>query len=124
MGKIYRALGRSGNVFEQEDFSKRALSENGQITSLEKIDSLLVDLGLGKNHISQQSIKELNKSLQRIDGCIVRPESFFSNDVICAFSLNALFEKPFWSKTLPDSLSALYIFPIIVFPRFVLNMLN
>ena len=71
-----KAIRRAGNVFDQKDFSKRALRENGQITSLEKIDSLLVDLGLGKDHISQQSIKELNKSLQRIDGCIVRPESF------------------------------------------------
>ena len=107
MGKIYRALKRSDNVFYQEDFSKRALSEKAQLTSLEKkglgrairsftqkgvskralndkaqiallkkIDSRLMDLGLGKDQISQQSLKELNQSLNRIDSCIIRPKSF------------------------------------------------
>ena len=127
MGKMYRALRLSGNVFEQKDISKRTLSENAQLTSLEKkalrrdsrnfeqkdiskralsenvqmtllkkIDSRLMDLGLGKNHISQQSMKELNKSLQRIDGFIVRPESFlqqkFKNTVnsVTNFKLNIL----------------------------------
>ena len=107
MGKIYRALKRSDNVFYQKDFSKSALSEKAQLTSLEKkglgraihsftqkdvskralndkaqiallkkIDSRLMDLGLGKDQISQQSLKELNQSLHRIDSCIVRPKSF------------------------------------------------
>ena len=107
MGKIYRALKRSDNIFYQKDFSKSALSEKAQLTSLEKkglgraihsftqkdvskralndkaqiallkkIDSRLMDLGLGKDQISQQSLKELNQSLHRIDSCIVRPKSF------------------------------------------------
>jgi hypothetical protein len=107
MGKIYRALKRSDNIFYQKDFSKRALSEKAQLTSLEKkglgraissftqkdvskralsdkaqitllkkIDSRLMDFGLGKDQISQQSLKELNQSLNRIDSCIVRPKSF------------------------------------------------
>jgi len=107
MGKIYRALKRSDNIFYQKDFSKRALSEKAQLTSLEKkglgraissftqkdvskralndkaqitllkkIDSRLLDFGLGKDQISQQSLKELNQSLNRIDSCIVRPKSF------------------------------------------------
>jgi hypothetical protein len=107
MGKIYSALKRSDNIFDQNDFSKRALSEKAQLTSLEKkalgranisfkqkdvskralnekvqlkllkkMDSRLMALGLGKDQISQQNIKELNQSLHRIDSCIVRPESF------------------------------------------------
>ena len=107
MGKIYSALKRSDNIFYQKDFSKRALSEKAQLTSLEKkglgrairsftqkdfskralndkaqiallkkIDSRLTDLGLGKDQISKQSIKELNQSLHRIDSCLVRPKSF------------------------------------------------
>ena len=107
MGKIYSALKRSDNIFYQKDFSKRALSEKAQLTSIEKkglgrairsftqkdfskralndkaqiallkkIDSRLMDLGLGKDQISRQSIKELNQSLHRIDSCLVRPKSF------------------------------------------------
>ena len=106
MGKIYRALKRSGNVlsekdvsqralnenaltllekkalrpagrnYEQRDVPKKALSQNVQIPALNKIDSRLMDLGLGKDQISQQTIKELNKSLHRIDGYIARRESF------------------------------------------------
>lgn len=107
MGKIYSALKRSDNIFYQKDFSKRALSEKAQLTSIEKkglgrairsftqkdfskralndkaqiallkkIDSRLTDLGLGKDQISKQSIKELNQSLHRIDSCLVRPKSF------------------------------------------------
>ncbi len=106
MGKIYRALKRSGNGFSEKDVSKRASNKNAltslekkalgraghnyeqkdvpqkvpgqiiQIPSLNKINSRLMDLGLGKDQISQQDINELNKSLQQIDGYIVRPESF------------------------------------------------
>ena len=106
MGKIYRALKRSGYAFnekdvsksalnenaltslekkalrqarrnyEQKDVPKRALSQNVQIPSLNKIDSRLMDLGLGKDQISQQNIKELNKSINQIDGYIAHPESF------------------------------------------------
>lgn len=96
MGKIYRVLRLSGNVFEQKDFSKRALSENAQRTSLKKIYYRLRDLGLSKDQISEQSLKELNKSLHQIDGYIVRPESFlnqkFKNTVnsVTNFKLNIL----------------------------------
>jgi hypothetical protein len=47
-----------------------------QLKLLKKMDSRLMALGLGKDQISQQNIKELNQSLHRIDSCIVRPESF------------------------------------------------
>jgi hypothetical protein len=106
MGKIYSALQRSGNVFSEKNITKRTLNENSltasekrtlrragrkyeqkdasgkassqdlQIPSLKKIDSRLMDLGLSKAQISQQSIKELNQSLNQIDGYIARPESF------------------------------------------------
>jgi hypothetical protein len=107
MRKIYSALKRSDNVFDQKDFSRpalgekaqltylekkalkrvsrrfkqkdvsiKALTEKAQITLLKKIDSRLMDLGLGKYQISQQTLKELNQSLHRIDSCIVRPEFF------------------------------------------------
>jgi len=106
MGKIYSALQRSGNVFSGKDITKRtlndkaltasekralkragreherkdtrgkALSQNLQIPLLKKIDSQLTDLGLSKAQISQQSIKKLKQSLNRIDGFIARPESF------------------------------------------------
>ena len=107
MGKIYSALKRSDNMFDQNDFLKGALSEKAQLTSLEKnelgranisfkqkdvskralnekvqlkllkkMDFRLLDLGLGKDQISHQGIKELNQSLHRIDSCILHPESF------------------------------------------------
>ena len=106
MGKIYKALKRSGNAFNERDVSKRGLNENAltsmekkalgrtgryyrlkdvskkvlsqseQIPALNKIDSLLRDLGLGKDRISQQNLKELNKSINQIDGYIAHPESF------------------------------------------------
>jgi hypothetical protein len=109
MGKIFRALRRSGNSFDQNSISKRTIRENAQISLLERralsgydnvfdkrkilknsinenrgrltllnnIDSRLKVLGLGKDQISKQSLKELNKSLQRIDGYISNPESIY-----------------------------------------------
>ena len=106
MGKIYTALKRSGNAFNEQDVSKRALNaneltskekkalgrtgryyrlkdvqkrvlrQNVQIPPLNKIDSRLMDLGLGKERISQQNIIELKDSLHQIDGYIAHPESF------------------------------------------------
>jgi hypothetical protein len=63
MGKFHRAL-------------KRSVREKTQLTLLKRIDSRLMDLGLDKDQISQQSIKQLGKSLHRIDGYIIHPESF------------------------------------------------
>ena len=108
MGKIYRALQRSGKTFYEKDVPKGALNENA-LTSMEKnalgragryyrlkavqkrvlsqnvqmpstnqIDSRLTYLGLGKDQISQQPIKELNQSLHRIDYYIENP-GFFLN---------------------------------------------
>jgi len=106
MGKIYEALQRSGNVLSEKNFTKKtlnknaltplekralrradrhyeqinapktSLSQNPQIPSSKQIDSMLRDIGLGKAHISRQTIKELNQSLRRIDGFIAEPESF------------------------------------------------
>ena len=106
MGKIYEALQRSGNVLSEKNFTKKTLNENAltplekralrradrhyeqinapktllsrnpQIPSSKQIDSMLRDIGLGKAHISRQTIKELNQSLRRIDGFIAEPESF------------------------------------------------
>lgn len=110
MGKISEALKRSGDVIGEKNFTKRTLNKNAltplekrllrragrhyeqknapisslgqnqQIPSSEKIDSLLMDLGLSKAHISQQTIKELNQSLSRIDGYIARPKSFLKQN--------------------------------------------
>lgn len=106
MGKIYEALQRSGNVLSEKNIAKRTLNKNAltplekralrrigrhqdqinapktdlshnlQIISSKHIDSLLMDIGLGKAHISRQTIKELNQSLRRIDAFIALPESF------------------------------------------------
>ena len=106
MGKIYSALQRSGKVFSEKDVTKRTLNElalsasekkalrrtgrkyrkkddprtalgqNLQVPSQRKINSRLMDLGLSKAQISQQSLKELNQSLNRIDSCIAQPKSF------------------------------------------------
>jgi hypothetical protein len=106
MGKIYKALQRSGNLISEKNFAKTtsnenaltplekkalrradrhyeqintpktSLSQNLQIPSSKQIDSLLRDIGLDKAHISRQTIKELNQSLRRIDGFIAQPESF------------------------------------------------
>ena len=110
MKKISKALKRSGNVIGEKPFAKRTLNENAltplekrllrragrhyeqkntpisvlgqnkQIPSSKKIDSLLMDLGLSKAHITQQTIKELNRSLSRIDGYIARPKSFLKQN--------------------------------------------
>ena len=110
MGKISEALKRSGDVLGENYFAKRTLNKNAltplekrllrragrgseqrnvtisasgqnqQIPSSEKIDSLLRDLGLGKAHISQQTIQELSHSLRRIDGYIARPKSFLKHN--------------------------------------------
>ena len=75
-----RALGYAGSRFKQKEVSKKALNEKAQIILLKKIDSRLKDLGLAKDQISQQNLKELNQSLHRIDSCIVRPGSFLMQE--------------------------------------------
>jgi hypothetical protein len=75
-----KALGRAGRYYRLKDVSKRVLSQNAQIPSLNKIDSRLMDLGLSKDQISKQNIKELNKSLHQIDGYIAHPESFLKQN--------------------------------------------
>ena len=126
MGKIYRALQRSGNVFTEKDVAKRTLNENALTSSektalgrshrnveqnsstaimmsqnlpmllLRKIDSCLMALGLSKDQISRQDIKELNKSLRQIDGYIADPESFLKQECVDSvdsktdFKLNVL----------------------------------
>lgn len=83
MGKFHRAIKRSGN-------------ENAQLKLLKRIDSRLMDLGLDKDQISHQNIKELDKSLHRIDSYIVNPESFLkqkfkdTNNSETLFKLNIL----------------------------------
>ena len=108
MGKIYRALERSGNQFTPQHISNGALRKEFQITVsekralggnvgvfnekdialrandgikdsaiLEKTETQLMALGLGKDQISKQGLKELNKSLHRIDGYVESPDSFF-----------------------------------------------
>jgi hypothetical protein len=109
MDKISRALQRSGKSFDENDVSKSTLNENAltsmekqalcgagrysrlkdvqkrvlsqkeQMPSSNQLDSRLLDLGLGKDQISQQTIKGLNLSLQRIDYYIARPESFLNH---------------------------------------------
>ena len=71
-----KALGRAGRYYKLKEVSKRRLSQNGQTPSLKKTDSLLMDFGLSESQITQQTIKELNQSLRRIDGFIAQPESF------------------------------------------------
>ena len=71
-----RALRRGDRRYEQINAPKTSLSQNPQIPSPKQIDSMLRDIGLGKAHISRQTIKELNQSLRRIDGFIAQPESF------------------------------------------------
>jgi hypothetical protein len=127
MGKVYDALKRSGNVFTEKDVSRRtinknaltswekkalgsvgrnyrqkdasgtALSQDLQIPSLEQIDSHLNDLGLSKAHISQQTPKELNQSLRRIDSFIAEPESFLQQ----RFENNGFSETDFKLTILP-----------------------
>jgi predicted transcriptional regulator len=110
MGKISEAFKRSGDVIDEKHFLKRTLNENAlsplekrllrragrhyerkkapmsasgqnqQIPLSKKIESLLKDLGLDKAHISQQTIKELNQSLSRIDGYIARPNFFLKQN--------------------------------------------
>jgi septal ring factor EnvC (AmiA/AmiB activator) len=110
MGKISEAFKRSGDVIDQKHFARRTLNENAltplekkllrqagrdyeqknasisalgqnqQIPLSKKIDSLLMNLGLSKAHISEQTIKELNQSLSRIDGYITRPKSFLKQN--------------------------------------------
>jgi len=74
------ALGQAIRRFKQKDISNKALDEKAQIILLKKIDSRLKDLGLAKDQISQQNLKELNQSLHRIDSCIVRPGSFLMQE--------------------------------------------
>jgi len=129
MGKIYRALKRSGYLFDPKSISKSMIGENAQITLLEKkalrryndifdikkitqksidknngslaslnaINSRLKTLGLGKDQIAKQNLKELNKSLQRIDGYISSPESFYKQK----YKHNANSEIDFNLRILP-----------------------
>jgi VIT1/CCC1 family predicted Fe2+/Mn2+ transporter len=92
-----KALGRAGHNYKQKDVSPTALSQNIQIPSLEQIDSHLNDFGLSKAHISQQTIKELNQSLRRIDSFIARPESFLNQ----RFKNNGFSETDFKLSILP-----------------------
>ena len=138
MGKIYRALQRSGNVFSEQEVSKRTFktnaltsmekkalrradshyeqknafrtlsSQNLQIMPLKKIDSRLRDLGLSKAQISLQTLKELNESVHRIDGFIAKPESFL--------------KQKFWHTVSPETDFKLNILPILLERRmFVLE---
>jgi hypothetical protein len=64
---------------------------------LEKTDYQLMALGLSKDQISKQSLKELTNSLSRIDGYIDCPNSFFK----AVGKGNASSEKEFRHNVLP-----------------------
>lgn len=91
-----KALRRAGRYYKLKDVSKRVLSQNAQIPSSNQIDSRLMDLGLSQDQIAQQTIKELNQSLHRIDYYIARPETFLKQkfghhvDSEADFKLNLL----------------------------------
>ena len=75
-----KALGRVIHGFKQKDVPKKASNEKAQSKLLKKIDTRLMDLGLGKDQIAKQGIKELNQSLNRIDSCVLRPEAFLKQN--------------------------------------------
>jgi hypothetical protein len=76
MARTYEAFRRAESDYQREQAAKRWSSENAKFTLIEKLESRLVALGLGKDQISTQNLKELRQSLHRVDGWIANPGSF------------------------------------------------
>ncbi|MEE4263218.1 MAG: hypothetical protein V2I56_11045 [Desulfobacteraceae bacterium] len=67
MGRTYEALLRAQKKF-QKNLNQKKLPEN--------IEPLFTNLGLGEAQILNQSYSQLKHSLDRLNGFIIKPESF------------------------------------------------
>jgi hypothetical protein len=68
MSRTYDALHRA-----EKNYARKRLPES----QYENIESLLVELGLGEEHILKQNYGQLKQSYNRINLFIERPQSFF-----------------------------------------------
>ena len=73
MGRTHEALRRAEANFQKRNFKEKQPLQKEQIRSSERFESQLKDLGLGKDQILNQNLKEIGQSLHQVDGYIASP---------------------------------------------------
>jgi len=73
MGRTYEALRRAEAKVQKSHLQEKQSEKNGRFASNARLETRLTDLGLGNEQISEQNLKEIGQSLNRIDACMASP---------------------------------------------------
>jgi hypothetical protein len=75
MGRTYEALRRAEAKAQTGHLPEKQSEKDRPLPSNESLEARLNALGLGKDQIIGQSLKEIGQSLNRIDACMANPPS-------------------------------------------------